>query len=124
MWYFTGLDFIIRYFLGRLDVNFGLGPQSGIGIENFDLRFQNRSALDNYVVSLVHTFYILHRAKSTIPNFKVLYRTGFHNKILPWTPGHFDLRFQNRSALDNYVVSLVHTFYILHRAKSTIPNFK
>ncbi|CAB5380443.1 unnamed protein product [Rhizophagus irregularis] len=34
MWYFTGLDFIIRYFLGRLDVNFGLGPQSGIGIEN------------------------------------------------------------------------------------------
>ncbi|CAB5386882.1 unnamed protein product [Rhizophagus irregularis] len=72
MWYFTGLDFIIRYFLGRLDVNFGLGPQSGIGIENFDLRFQNRSALDNYVGNNYCVCTNNYRAKSS-GQFMLLY---------------------------------------------------
>ncbi|UZO06505.1 uncharacterized protein OCT59_026824 [Rhizophagus irregularis] len=50
---------------------------------------------------------------------RVLYRTGFHNKILPWTPGHFDLRFQNRSALDNYVGNNYCVCTNNYRAKSS-----
>ncbi|CAB4434707.1 unnamed protein product [Rhizophagus irregularis] len=75
MWYFTGLDFIIRYFLGRLDL---------LDLD-FDLRFQNRSALDNYVGNNYCVCTNNYRAKSS-GQFMLLYlHKCFGNTCRTWS---------------------------------------